>query len=315
MTASDAIRSALSPHGMEAAAIAEIAWVLFVGGGIVFIAVIALAAMAFLSPRPWLAGKGLVIVGGMVVPGVLLTALLVYTLAAAGRPSPQNPADLVIVVTGSQWWWRLDYLDRDGREDFVTANELRLPVGQVVELRLVSADVLHSFWVPPLAGKLDLIPGKDNRLRLAVDKPGLFRGVCAEYCGGPHARMAFYVVAQTPAEFEAWRQMQRRPQRPPQDAAQRRGLEVFLARCAACHALRGTKAAGRLGPDLSHLSSRLTLGAGILAMDKGALAAWTVGNQALKPGNLMPEFRLEAEELRALTAYLGAPASEAEGPR
>jgi cytochrome c oxidase subunit 2 len=292
------IQSALHPAGPDATVIAEITWVLFAGAGAIFVLVMALAAWAVLKPPAWLARRGAIVAGGIAFPLVVLSALLVYSLIRANALSAGEPA-LRVEVTGHQWWWRIAYLSADGTVDFVTANELRIPVGQRVEIRLRSADVLHSFWVPSLAGKLDLIPGKDNRLLLSASRAGTFRGQCAEYCGGPHAQMAFFVIAEDEAGFERWRQRQRQP------AAL--SSEIFNARCAACHTVRGTSAAGTLGPDLTHVGGRVSLGAGILPNNRGALAGWIASSQHIKPGNLMPSFReLSAGELQQLAAYLEA---------
>lgn len=288
------IQSALHPAGPDAALIAEITWVLFAGGAAIFVLVMTLAAWAVLKAPPWLGRRGAIVVGGIAFPATVLFALLVYTLVRANSLSGGEPA-VRVEVTGHQWWWRIAYLADDGTVDFVTANELRIPVGQPVEIRLRSADVLHSFWVPSLAGKLDLVPGKDNRLMLSASRAGTFRGQCAEYCGGPHAQMAFYVVATE--SFEDWRTAQRKPA-----AASN---ELFNARCAACHTVRGTTAAGTLGPDLTHFGGRVSIGAGILPNSRGALAGWIASSQHIKPGNLMPSFReLSGEELTALAAYL-----------
>jgi cytochrome c oxidase subunit 2 len=298
--ATAAIQSALAPHGPEAAGIAEIAWLLFGGGAALFALVIALAAYAVIRPRRWLARPELVVAGGIALPVVVLSALLLYTLYVSPRPTA-GPVELRIEVVGHQWWWEVHYLDEDGAIGFSTANEIRLPVDRVVEARLRSADVLHSFWVPALAGKLDLIPGRDNYLRFAASRAGIFRGQCAEYCGGPHAQMALLVVAQHDDEFHRWRAAQHAP-RQTDDS---HGEALFLAHCGNCHTVRGTEAAGRLGPDLTHFASRLSLGAGILPNTAGTVAGWIAGSQHLKPGNLMPEFRgFDGAELRALATYL-----------
>lgn len=299
----DGIQSALDPHGPEAAGIAEIAWVMIGGGTAIFALVLALTLLAMRAPRRWLANERLIVGGGLAFPLVVISGLLAYTLVVSPRLAASRPADVVVEVIGRQWWWRVDYLDAAGRPDFTTANEIRIPVGYVVEVRLETVDVLHSFWVPALAGKLDLVPGRDNRLRIAADRPGKFRGQCAEYCGGPHGLMAFFVIAESPERFEAWRAAQRRPQG---GAAPSRGSRIFLAHCASCHTVRGTPAAGALGPDLTHFASRVSMGAGILPNDTGTVMAWIATNQHLKPGNLMPEFPLfTGEELQALAAYLG----------
>ncbi|WP_332674552.1 cytochrome c oxidase subunit II [Aromatoleum sp.] len=300
------LQSALAPRGPEAAAIAEITWVLVAAGAVIFAIVLVIAALALFRPHAWLGSTRLIVAGGIVFPVVVLSALLVYALLAAPRQAAAGPADVVVEVVGHQWWWEVNYLDDSGAPDFTTANEIHIPVGREVELRLHSADVLHSFWVPALAGKLDLIPGKDNRLRLAADQAGTFRGQCAEYCGGPHAQMALFVVAEDPARFDAWRTAQREPQRGIADPQATEGRQLFLAHCGSCHTLRGTVAEGKLGPDLTHFGSRIALGAGIRPNHTGALAGWIAGNQRMKPGNLMPEIRdLDGDELRTLSDWLG----------
>src|SRR5687768_11861746 len=189
------MQSILSPQGPVAGVIAEMSWVLIVGAAVIFLAVMAIAAYAlFGARRKRLSSSLLIVGGGIVFPALTLSALLVYSLVRAGTLELAAAAPLRIEVTGEQWWWRVHYLDAEGRRDFATANEIRVPVGRVVELELKSADVLHSFWVPVLAGKLDMVPGRTNRLRVRADRAGEFRGQCAEYCGGPHAFMALYVV-------------------------------------------------------------------------------------------------------------------------
>jgi cytochrome c oxidase subunit II len=283
------MQSILSTHGPAAAAIADLAWVLFAGGAAIFLLVLLLSVHAIVAPRPWLASKALIVGGGIVFPVVVLSALLTYVLTRI--PHSAAPAELRIEVTGEQWWWRVRY------PEFETANEIRIPAGQPVELVLRSADVIHSFWVPNLAGKVDMVPGRTNRLRLVADKPGVYRGQCAEYCGGPHAKMAFYIVAEAPEQFAAWLENQQNPAQ--------KSHSLFLSRCAACHSVRGTDARGTLGPDLTHIGGRSSIGAGTLPNNAGTLAGWIASSQHIKPGNLMPEFRgLTAEELKALAAYL-----------
>lgn len=301
------MQSALNPQGPDAAIIAEISWVLFAGGGAIFVLVMALAAWAVWGRPRFLARHGAILAGGIVFPVAVLSALLVYSLLRAASLSAQPPAGLRVEVTGHQWWWRVAYLGPDGSVDFVTANELRIPVGERVELALRSADVLHSFWVPALAGKLDLIPGKDNRLRLAAARPGTWRGQCAEYCGGPHAQMAFYVVAAERADFERWREAQRRPAAAVDEESPLKGKSMFLSHCAACHTVRGTPAQGSLGPDLTHVGSRLSIGAGTLPNNPGTIGDWIASSQHIKPGNLMPAFHeFSGDELHALAAYVNS---------
>jgi cytochrome c oxidase subunit II len=286
------MQSALDPAGPAAALIAEMTWVLFAGGAIIFAGVMALAAYALFSrKRARLSPRALIIGGGIAFPVVVLSALLVYSLVRMSALEAAGEPALRIEVTGEQWWWRVRYAE------FETANEIRIPVGQPVELELKSADVIHSFWVPALAGKLDMIPGRTNRLRVQADRPGEFRGQCAEYCGGPHAFMAFFVVALPPDDFEKWAAKQRAPASQANDS--------FNKHCAACHTIRGTSAAGVRGPELTHVGGRRTIGAALLPMNRGALAGWMASSQHLKPGNLMPSFgMLPGEELNALAAYL-----------
>lgn len=295
----DSLHSVLDPHGPAAAVTAEIALVLFVGAALIFVVVMALAVWAvFGGRRDWLAGRGAVVAGGIVLPAIVLFALLVYTLLAAAKiGEPRERPSLRVDVFGELWWWRVHYVDDAGAIDFATANEIHIPVDRTVELTLRSTNVLHSVWVPALAGKLDLIPGKVNRLRLRASRAGIYRGQCAEYCGTAHAQMALYVVAVDEARFEQWRSVQRRP------AAA--GPPLFLAHCASCHAVRGTAADGVLGPDLTHVGSRLSIGAGVLPGNAAAIAGWITSGQHIKPGNLMPEFRrFDGAELKALAEYL-----------
>jgi cytochrome c oxidase subunit 2 len=293
------VQSALDPYGPYAAVIAEITWVLFIGGALIFVLVMALAGWALWRRPAWLAQDRAIVWGGIVFPLVALSALLVYTLARGTALDSRQPPFAQIRVVGQQWWWQVTYLGPQGEVDFITANEVHIPVGREVEVVLDTADVLHSFWVPNLAGKLDLVPGKQNRMRLAAARAGTWRGQCAEYCGGPHAQMAFFVVAEEEEAFEAWRAQQRRPARSSND--------LFNARCAACHTVRGTAAAGTLGPDLTHVGSRVSIGAGILSNNTGAIAGWIASSQHIKPGNLMPSFReFSGEELRSLAAYVEA---------
>jgi cytochrome c oxidase subunit 2 len=295
----DGIQSALAPAGPESEVLAGMAWLLFIGAALIFVAVMLLAALAVWGPRNTFLQRSplLVIGGGIVFPTITLAALLVYSLVRGQSvQAPGEPA-LRIEVVGEQWWWRVRYLDAAGNADFETANEIRIPAGQPVLLELKSADVIHSFWVPSLAGKLDMIPGRTNRLRLQAAQPGEYRGQCAEYCGGPHAFMAFFVIAQPEDGYARWAARQR--------TVTKRSNPLFVERCGACHTVRGTAAAGKLGPDLTHVGSRRTIGAALLPMNAGSLAGWIASSQHLKPGNLMPSFRsFSGEELRALAAYL-----------
>jgi cytochrome c oxidase subunit 2 len=210
-------------------------------------------------------------------------------------------------VVGKQWWWRVQYVTPQGLVE--TANELRLPVGERVEVELSSPDVIHSFWVPSLAGKMDMIPGRTTRLALEPTRTGVFRGTCAEYCGASHALMAFDVIVTEDDEFQRWLQTQSTPAAAaPVDPMAQRGQDAFLANgCSACHTIRGTAAAGRIGPDLTHVASRISIGAATLPNGMDALVRWIRDTDRVKPGVHMPAFRtLPPGELTALAAYLGS---------
>jgi cytochrome c oxidase subunit 2 len=210
-------------------------------------------------------------------------------------------------VTGHQWWWDVRYDAHVPAHRVRTANEIHIPVGQPILLKLRTSDVIHSFWVPSLHGKRDLIPGQTNTLWLQADRPGTYRGQCAEFCGHQHAHMGLLVVAEPPERFAGWQERQRQPAAEPADALARRGREVFVAGpCALCHAVRGTEAAAEVAPDLTHLGSRLTIAAATLANTPGHLAGWIVDPQRLKPGSHMPPMSLAADDLQALLAYLGS---------
>jgi cytochrome c oxidase subunit 2 len=247
------------------------------------------------------------VAGGVVLPTVILTALLIPTLRSLNAVSPHRAerAPITIEVIGRQWWWEVRYLDAEPSRITETANELRIPVGERVRVQLRAADVIHSFWVPGLQGKMDMIPGRTNVTWLQADRPGVWRGQCAEYCGLQHAKMAFVVVAERPEEFARWLARQREPAAEPRDSLGRARRETFLASgCVLCHAVRGTPAAAKAGPDLTHVGSRLTLAAGELPNTKGHLMGWVANPQALKPGSQMPAVPLGARELHAIVDYL-----------
>ncbi|MCT8999864.1 cytochrome c oxidase subunit II [Chelativorans intermedius] len=302
-------QSALAPGGPQAREIGLLGWTMFTGGALIFVLVVALTAVAIVVPqerRRWLADGRIVMAGGIALPVLVLSALLGYGLfVARGQLNPGEPA-LRIEVVGEQWWWRVRYLDGSGGVRFVTANEIRIPIDQPIEFLLTSADVIHSFWAPSLAGKLDMIPGKVNSYTFSADKPGVYRGQCAEYCGAQHALMAFYVVAMEPEAFETWASHQTAPSEQPVTDELRSGQELFIANgCGACHTVRGTSARGEIGPDLTHVGGRLSIGAGTLPTNKGTLAGWVASTQHLKPEVFMPSFgNLEGKELRAIAAYL-----------
>jgi cytochrome c oxidase subunit 2 len=212
---------------------------------------------------------------------------------------------VTLKVTGYQWWWDIRYEEPRPDHQFITANEIHIPVGEPIRVKLAASDVIHSFWVPSLQGKMDLIPGQENELGFVAARPGLYRGQCAEFCGLQHAKMGLLVVAAPREEYEAWRDAQIKPAERPTDAERQNGLQVFLSRpCVMCHAIRGTDAGSRVGPDLTHLASRRTIAAGTIPLTRGNLAAWMVDPHGIKPGVNMPVTKLAPDELEALASYL-----------
>ena len=241
------------------------------------------------------------------------TALTVLVLIALGAADffvqrylfkpPDNP--LRVIVTGHQYWWEVEYDDPDPSQHVRTANEIHIPVGRPVQLDLTSRDVIHSFWVPAITGKKDLIPGYRNTEVLLADKPGLYTGQCAEFCGLQHAKMSLQLYAEMPDQFEQWRQSQLQSAKAPATDTERRGLAVFTqASCILCHSVQGTDAGATVGPDLTHIASRQTIAAGSLPNTPGNLASWITAPHVIKPGVQMPATALPPEDLAALTQYL-----------
>jgi cytochrome c oxidase subunit 2 len=237
---------------------------------------------------------------------VILLALLVATVSTGRAVGALQASNAVsIAITGHQWWWEIQYEDAVASRRVVTANELHIPTNQPVVLKVTSRDVIHSFWVPSLQGKRDLIPGYTTALWLHASRPGVFRGQCAEFCGIQHAHMALDVVAESDQDFKGWLEAMRQPGRDPPESTARKGRDVFMqARCAGCHTVRGTEAAGQIAPDLTHIAARLTLGAGTLPNTAENLAIWIRDPQRVKPGNQMPPNLLSSDDLHALVAYL-----------
>ena len=235
---------------------------------------------------------------------LVLLAATVFTDRALARLSLKDAIN--IEVTAHQWWWTVRYVNGPVSETFETANEIHVPVGRPVVVKLASDDVIHSLWVPSLAGKRDLVPGRTATLAFQADQAGLYRGQCAEFCGFQHAFMAFEVHAHPQAEYDAWRQQQLAPAAEPTDAAAQRGKQLFQsASCAMCHSIQGTLAQGKHAPDLTHLAGRRMLAAGTLPNTPANLASWIADPQKLKPGSNMPATPLSAEDLAAIVAYLG----------
>jgi len=317
-TAMGELQSVLHPAGADAAIVHQFSWVLFVGGAIIFVAVMALLALGMrreahpVRPKLWIFGAGIAF------PVLVLTALLTWSTWRSAELAPQTSHKaLTISVTGKMWWWEVRYRDPASGREIVSANEIHIPVGESVYLGLTASDVIHSLWVPSLAGKRDMIPGRVTGLNLRADKPGVYRGQCAEYCGEQHARMAFHVIALPRPEFDAWLARQGAPAIAPDTTVLQRGRDAFLAHsCQTCHTIRGVTDTGnnlqqqiadisRRGPDLTHVGSRRTIGAGTLNNHRGTLAGWIADPQAIKPGVFMPPSHdMDGETLRALATYL-----------
>jgi cytochrome c oxidase subunit II len=249
--------------------------------------------------RPLLAGWTAFVVIGLAVLGVAS-----FVTDRSDAQPPREP-QLSISITGKQWWWDVEYQGGTPDLNLRTANELHLPVGVPVRIRLESQDVIHSFWVPNLAGKQDLIPGRVNDIMFVPRRTGLFRGQCAEFCGTQHANMGLVVQVESRDDFQRWWKAQLQPARPPGNPLALAGYQFVTTRqCSSCHAISGTTASGRVGPDLTHLASRRTIAAGALTMGEGNLYGWVADPQSQKPGTKMPTVPMDAQDLHAVVAYL-----------
>jgi cytochrome c oxidase subunit 2 len=294
------------PAGLQAEPVATLTTAMTAGAGLLLGLVLIVLVLALFGRPRWrerIGRERTVIILGIGLPVLVLSALLIWGLSLTASlvwPKPTDP--LRIRVTGKQWWWDVAYL---GGARPRTANEIVIPTGRMAELELESSDVIHSFWVPRLSGKVDMIPGHSNRIYLQARQPGTYLGQCAEYCGGPHALMKFRVIALPPDQYAAWEARQATPALPPRTAAAVRGQSLFLgSACMVCHAVRGTPAAGKVGPDLTHVGSRSTIGAALMPNNVGTLAAWIADTQHIKPGNRMPAFTMPPQDLIALATYL-----------
>jgi cytochrome c oxidase subunit 2 len=305
-------RSALDPAGPQSSRIDHLWWFLFVICAIVWV-VVAVALMRGLF-RKRVEGKAVseraatrTVSGAVAITALILLAILVVS-AVTGRslassPSPHN--ELNVNIMGHQWWWEFQYVDGPPNRHVTTANEMHIPVGRPVRIHISSDDVIHSFFVPDLYGKLDLIPMHWNTTWFQADRPGIYHGQCAEYCGLEHAKMGFLVIADPADQFEAWMNNQRQESVIPSTPEQSLGRQVFLAApCVTCHSIRGTDAHATVGPDLTHLASRHTIAAASLDNTRGNLGGWIVDAQRTKPGVNMPGIHLNSDQLEPLITYL-----------
>jgi cytochrome c oxidase subunit II len=315
-------QSALDPAGPQSGQIGRLWWLMFYTCSAVFVVVGVFVLIAFFrrrkerkkagdapdtSPAPERERlMGRVVAGAIGLTVVILFVFLISDFST-GRAlfSPPDPQALSIKITGHQWWWEVEYEDSTASNIVHTANEIHIPVGRPVKFKLLADDVIHSFWVPNLHGKKDLIPGHEVDIWFQADRAGEFRGQCAEFCGYQHAHMAFRIVAEPIEQFDAWLTGQRNSSVPPTNEAETRGQQVFLSSpCIMCHTIRGTDAGGKVAPELTHLASRKTIAAGTLPFSRGHLAGWITNSQEIKPGNHMPPVPLDPDDLQALLSYL-----------
>lgn len=314
------VQSALDPAGEQAARTADLWTIMLWVCGVFYLAVLLFLAAALwrarkrldlapvaigqASPHDRPLQRGLTGWVALVALGLIGLTLASFVIDRQLAFASQD-ATLKVHITASQWWWKIEYEDPTPGERIVTANELHLPVGRPVFIVLESDDVIHSFWVPNLAGKQDLIPGRINHIVLTPRRMGLFRGQCAEFCGLEHAIMALDATVESPQQFAAWQTAQRQPARPPSNPLLAHGRDVFVsAACASCHAITGEQAFGQVAPNLTHLASRRSIAAGAMPYSKGALAGWLADPQSMKPGNHMPFVALPVADRLALVDYL-----------
>jgi cytochrome c oxidase subunit 2 len=303
---SSACDGALDPKSPQASHIADAWWAMLAASIVIFALVIGLLAYALAHRRSAVSMKdpaGFVLAGGLVLPVVVLAALTGLSVwVLNGTDTASSAGDVHIDVTAHDWWWDVSYPDEGVR----TANEIHVPVGHTVVLTGTSGDVIHSFWAPELNGKIDLIPGKTNMLKFRADEPMVVRGQCAEFCGIAHGKMAFYVVVESEADYRAWLTAQQAPAVSALDSRAAAGQQVFFNNsCAVCHGIKGTPADGGVGPDLTHLASRSTFGAGFFQINADNLSEWVRDPRDLKPGVNMPSFsNLSDDEVQDLVAYL-----------
>lgn len=314
-------QSALDPKGPKAEAISHLNWFFITVATIVYLVVIGalifalrratnrpVAFMETDAEEPERERTRIRWVAGAAAATALVLLLFIFVDVSTARSLSQvgGAKPLRIDVVGHQWWWEVKYPDVGDPQNIVeTANEIHVPIGRAVFIKMTSGDVIHSFWAPNLDGKKDLIPGHETRTWFRADTAGVYRGQCAEFCGHQHANMAFFIVAEPRVDFERWLLSQKSPAPTPTDSLAQAGERVFLSgTCAMCHTISGTSAGSHVGPDLTHLASRRTIAAGTLPNTTGNLAGWILDPQSIKPGSKMPANQLDPQSLRALLAYL-----------
>ncbi|WP_247528230.1 cytochrome c oxidase subunit II [Bradyrhizobium sp. 199] len=309
-------QSALDPQGLQSEQIQQTLFIFLAVAAAVWIAVVIVLALSMVR-RKRLADQpldlhqgfeertGRVILGLGIATTVIVLGLSIVSYAGQRTVFAKDEHALTLKIIGHQWWWEVRYEDDSPHRSFVTANEIRIPTGRPVKVELETADVIHSFWVPSLTGKMDLITGQKNELQFTAKNAGVYRGQCAEFCGLQHAHMAFAVIALPPDEFARWRDHENQGASSPTDKLGKQGEALFRARgCALCHNISGTLAGGQFGPDLTHIGSRTTIAAGTLPNTPATLGAWIADPQHIKPGSLMPKMPLQSGELITIIHYL-----------
>ncbi|KLK93631.1 cytochrome C oxidase subunit II [Microvirga vignae] len=309
-------QSALDVHGPAASSLARMFWIFVAVLATVWVLTMAALLLSLRRRRaadadPLVTDPGterrmtITISAAIGLTLVIVVSLTGLSYAAQKVLFAHKDGTLTLLITGHQWWWQVTYEDPQPNRVFTTANEIHIPVGEPVLIKLESSDVIHSFWIPNLTGKMDAITGRQNQIQIQADRPGIYRGQCAEFCGLQHAHMGLLVVAESKEDFERWRNHQISSAIPPSDAEHQRGMEIFLSKpCIMCHQIRGTDAGGKTAPDLTHVGSRRYIAAGTLETTRGNIAAWIVDPHGIKPGVDMPTIQLEPNEVQPLASYL-----------
>lgn len=309
-------QSVLDPQGPQSEHLSKLIWIFTIISAVIWLAVMAVLLVGVLRRAPERPDpltlrvsterRSLWAVGGAAAATLLtVIALTAISYWSQRQLYAKSPAGLVVKITGHQWWWDILYESDNPDEVVATANELYIPAGEPITLKLAASDVIHSFWVPSLMGKQDLIPGQDNELRFTASRPGIYRGQCAEFCGWQHAHMGIMAVVLPKDQFESWRKAQTAPAATPNDPTRQKGAALFQSKaCVMCHTVRGTPAGSRVGPDLTHFASRKSIASATLPMSRGNIAAWVVDPQGIKPGTNMPNVSLAPDEIDPLVSYL-----------
>jgi cytochrome c oxidase subunit 2 len=309
-------QSALDPKGPQAERLTDLIWIFTAISAVIWLAVMVVLVLAILRRSPERPDpltlrvpterRSVMAVGGAAAATLLIViALTALSFLSQRHLFAKESSAVVIKITGYQWWWDVRYESDHPDQIVSTANELYIPAGEPITVKLAAYDVIHSFWIPSLMGKQDLIPGQDNALQFTAERPGIYRGQCAEFCGWQHAHMGITAVVLPKDQFAAWRTAQIAPAAAPSESIRQKGAAIFQSKaCVMCHTIRGTSAGSRVGPDLTHFGSRKTIASATLPMSRGNIAAWVLDPQGIKPGTNMPDIPLAPDEIDPLVSYL-----------